>query len=149
MKYLPFLILFGLLIWCGISLAQPAYLKGGVITVTLTDGNAYTFSSDEYMVVKRHAVAAPVVAAESEETEAVETIAAVESVEEYPNHITLHGGVGRDYSIKALSPNHVQIKDNREFVFGATVSHKIGGHKSVSGTMLSNETYLLGIGTDF
>lgn len=31
----------------------PEALKGGVITVTLKDGKVYTFSSDEYAVVKR------------------------------------------------------------------------------------------------
>lgn len=31
----------------------PKELQGGVITVTLKDGKTYTFSSDEYAVVKR------------------------------------------------------------------------------------------------
>ena len=31
----------------------PKELEGGVITVTLKDGKVYTFSSDEYAVVKR------------------------------------------------------------------------------------------------
>lgn len=31
----------------------PDYLKDGTITVTLKDGKAYTFSANEYMVVKR------------------------------------------------------------------------------------------------
>jgi hypothetical protein len=31
----------------------PKELQGGVITVTLADGKVYTFSSDEYAVVKR------------------------------------------------------------------------------------------------
>ena len=34
---------------------QPAYLKDAVITVTLTDGKTYTYSANEYMVVKRGA----------------------------------------------------------------------------------------------
>lgn len=31
----------------------PSYMKDGTITVTLKDGKSYTFSSNEYMVVKR------------------------------------------------------------------------------------------------
>lgn len=34
---------------------QPAYLKDAVITVTLTNGKVYTYSANEYMVVKRGA----------------------------------------------------------------------------------------------
>ncbi len=33
----------------------PAYLKDGTITVTLKNGKQYTFSANEYMVVKRGA----------------------------------------------------------------------------------------------
>ena len=32
---------------------QPAYLKDAVITVTLKSGKTYTFSANDYMVVKR------------------------------------------------------------------------------------------------
>lgn len=31
----------------------PEYMKGGTITVTLKDGKTYTYSTDEYAVVKR------------------------------------------------------------------------------------------------
>lgn len=36
------------------SFAMPEYMKDGTITVTLKDGTKYTYSTNEYMVVKRH-----------------------------------------------------------------------------------------------
>lgn len=39
----------------GLASETPGYLKDGIITVTLKNGKSYSFSTNEYMVVKRGA----------------------------------------------------------------------------------------------
>lgn len=62
MKAIYLTIIYVVSFMIGLSFAKadtPAYMKGGTITVTLTNGKSYQYSLDEYKVVKRGAVAPP------------------------------------------------------------------------------------------
>lgn len=131
---------------------QEAYLKGGVITVALKNGQSYKFSSDEYMVVKRHGpAAAPVDIAADDEVGTDEAVLIMlgEAAAEQPYRFTLHGGIGPNYEIYRKSQYQVIVREKKEFVFGASLSRKVSKDASVTGTALSNDTYLLGLGMDF
>lgn len=126
---------------------QPAYLKDATITVTLKNGKTYTYSANEYMVVKRGAKsAAPVqVAPLAEKSVPSQSSESSEGV----YRLTLHGGMGFDGQNVDQSANQVEVTQKRAFVYGASLSRKVSEKVSVGGTVLSNKTYLLGIGYDF
>lgn len=65
----------------------PKELQGGVITVTLKDGKTYTFSSDEYAVVKRGA--APSAAPEEETQVAKQTPVVPETEKRHKNFLSI------------------------------------------------------------
>lgn len=65
----------------------PKELQGGVITVTLKDGKTYTFSSDEYAVVKRGS--APSAAPEEEKQVAKQVPAAPEAEKRHKNILSI------------------------------------------------------------
>ena len=65
----------------------PKELQGGVITVTLKDGKTYTFSSDEYAVVKRGS--APSAATEEEKQVAKQVPAAPEAEKRHKNILSI------------------------------------------------------------
>jgi hypothetical protein len=119
----------------------PAYLKDSVITVTLKDGKVYTFSGNEYKVVKRGSKAKPVEA----ELQKVTVINHVRK----RNRLTVHGGIGFDGLNTNLAPNSVTIKQSKEPVFGISLSRDFDYDFSLSATALTNQTYLLGVGKDF
>ncbi len=122
--------------------AQAAYLKDGVITVTLKDGAVYEFSSNEYMVVKRHVVVPTSLATASGASDA--------SFDEYPkNRLTLHGGIGYVAEVERYNSSRAQIRERSDIVIGATYSRKVDETAHISGTILSNKTYLLGVGLDY
>jgi hypothetical protein len=120
---------------------QPAYLKDATITVTLTNGKTYTYSANEYMVVKR---------GQAKAATQTQTAAPTYSPEkEQPYRITLHGGVGFEGQDVTQAPNQVNVEERKAFVFGASLSRKVSDKVSVGATALSNETFLFGLGFDF
>lgn len=123
----------------------PPYLKDGIIKVTLTDGNTYTFSSNTWMVVPRLKAEPPL----SPEPEQKILVAPAEKAEDSKNRFTLHGGSGRTGLSVITTPGVVEVLQDRGFVFGGTYSRKISERFSLSGTWLSNDTVTLGIGYDF
>lgn len=126
---------------------MPKYLKDGVITVTLKDGKTYTFSANEYKVVKR------VDESEQQKPAPRHTEVATQNVESksesLPYRLTLHGGLGMDGHAVHVSPNQVDVTERKAFVYGASLSGKISQKSSLGLTVLNNDTYLLGLGYDF
>lgn len=121
----------------------PAYLKDAVITVTLTNGKVYTYSANEYKVVRRGTGHGPQVKA---------AIAKMEHFlrqEERKNRVTLHGGVGFSGNSVTLTPTTATIADKRAPVFGISYSRELGERYSITGTALTNSTFLLGVGLDY
>ena len=115
----------------------PKELKDAVITVTTTKGKVYTFSANEYMVVKRKSKA-QVAKAKSEEKQEVRR-----------NRITLHGGVGLKGIESSKSNNVVTIEERTRPVFGLSLSRLVTERLSITGTALSNQTFTLGVGLDY
>lgn len=119
----------------------PAYLKDSVITVTLKDGKVYTFSGNEYKVVRRGSKAKPV---EAE----LQKVTIVNHVRKR-NRLVVHGGMGFDGLDVSNLNNTVTVKQSKEPVFGISLSRDFDYDFSLSATVLTNQTYLLGVGQDF
>lgn len=128
----------------------PSYLKDAVITVTLKDGKVYTFSANTHKVVERGQTQK---ITEDDVGDAFEDgfYAGAEHVVDNrkKNRITVHGGVGFNGHNVKESGNQVEVTERRAFVFGASYSRDVYKDFSLSGTVLSNDTFLLGVGKDF
>jgi len=120
------------------------YMKDGVIKVTLKDGKTYTFSLNDWKVVPR--VQEPV---EVKPVAPAVVYLPAEKVEEKKNRVTLHGGYGQTGLKTELSPGMAKVSHERGIVFGGTYSRKVTDKYSISGTALSNQTFMLGLGYDF
>jgi len=128
---------------------MPAYMKDGVITVTLKDGKSYTFSSNEYMVVARHPkVAAPVVAVAPSAPK--QSQPEVPSEPAYKNRISLVVGYGYNGKLKTSeSPNQVDVDQQKGAVGGVVLQRDLNTKYHIMGEALTNQTFLLGIGRGF
>ncbi len=121
----------------------PAYMKDGVITVTLKSGKVYTYSTNEWKVVRRGTSTKAPIYLELAKREPA-------SEEGSQNRITVHGGVGfNGLKASVTSPGVTEVSARSGFVWGVTYSRKISREFSLSVTGLSNETGLLGVGYDF
>lgn len=122
----------------------PEYMRDGEIVVTLKDGKAYKFSLNDWKVVPRLGELS------AEDAPASLAKKPAEQEEEKKNRITLHGGSGYDgLKVTALGAGSFKVEPDRRFVYGFTYARKISRDWSLSGTVLSNETYTLGVGLDF
>jgi hypothetical protein len=126
----------------------PGYLKDGVITVTLKDGKTYTYSTNEYMVVKRGA------------KKEIPSITFVYSIQESPvvvlqeqkrkKHIVSGMlGFSRHDLDSSVSGTRVSTKNDHDFDFGVQYQYEVSPdiYLNVLGTV--NETGLVGIGFGF
>lgn len=121
----------------------PEYMRGGKIVVTLKDGKSYEFSTDEYMVVRRHATAPPT-------TEApVQVVERSSRSEETRNVITAFIGSGAGGLQTQHNPSSVTINSRQVGVFGFGFSRRISELFSVQAVGLSNRTGVLGLGVNF
>lgn len=129
--------------------AQPAYLKDAVITVTLKNGKQYTYSANEYMVVKRGAVKK----VDKESTGQTVTHVVVFSSEvksSKKNRATLVVGYGPTGSLDntdSASKTEIEAKDG--VVGGVILSRDLNQDVHVSGAVLTNKTGLIGVGVGF
>lgn len=149
MKYLIlFMTLFSVLAQAD---EMPAYMKNGVITVTLKDGKSYTFSSNEFMVVKRHAVAIPKVAESPTQNQPSSPAPAPAPREEsYKNRVGLLLGYGLNGKINtSVGPSQVDVEQQKGVVGGVVLSHDLNKSYHIMGEALTNQTFLLGIGKGF
>lgn len=142
MKYIKIILM-------GLFLATPAmaedipdFLKDSEITVTLKNGKTYKFSGNEYKVVKRGSGAKA-----TPDLPGVK-VTVINHVRKR-NRLTVHGGVGFDGINSTASGNTVHVKQNKSPVLGVSVSRDFDHDFSLSGTVLTNETVLLGVGKDF
>lgn len=142
------LMLIFLILFSQVCFTQEAYLKDGEITVALKNGKTYTYSTNEYMVVKRHTVAKPKPLAEAPAAAKIVIVEAPKK-KELNSRVIFHGGVGSDYEAVRMSQHHVQVREKTDFVFGASLGTKVKDNMSLTGTALSNRTYLLGVGFDY
>ena len=127
---------------------MPEYMRDGVINVTLKNGRTYTFSLNEYKVVRRGS-GAEVAPDAGDEVPAQRVVyLPAPQAEEHPNRLTLHGGGGYNGLDVVKLPGLVQVSQAQAFVWGATYARKLNDRFSVSGTWLSN-SITLGVGYDF
>lgn len=125
----------------------PKALQGGKITVTTADGKVYTFSSNEYAVVKRGTGDKVLTLAEGKRL--YQSGKSQAEAEAPKNRITVHGGVGFDGNNVKSDNNQTTVSDKRSPVFGMSYSRKVNKDVSISGSALTNSTFLLGVGKDF
>lgn len=135
----------------------PSYLKDGIIQVTLKNGKQYSFSTNEYKVVKRNS--------ESQCMERLEEISAlwhkfyaehqfqpsvqIVTAPKFTNRVRLLGGVGPTGVGATLSGNSVNINATLGAIGGVGYDRLLNSRFSVGGQALTNQTYLLNIGFDF
>ena len=120
---------------------------GDTFTVT-KDGKTKTYPSDEYVVVKKRKKAPKVVKA-PEAPKPVEVIKVPEIVKPKRNRIAFYMGVGLLGLDISSASKAVTVQEQSVPVFGISLSHMISDKYSITGSVLSNETFLLGIGYDY
>lgn len=124
----------------------PSYLKDGVITVTLKDGKVYTFSANEYKVVKRGAKAKPIAKVEKSEQQAP----AAPVQESHKNRISLLVGHGLTGKMNISSgPSTVDVQQDRDVIGGVMLQRDLNKDYHLMGGALTNKTFLLGVGVGF
>lgn len=122
----------------------PSYLKDGTITVKLKDGTEHTYSSNEYKVVKR---TKKLHYSEPKRTEVAVSQSSI--TESRKNRFTLLGGIGQSgYKIDTF-PGLVKVHTKTEFVYGGAYTRDISERFHLNGTVLSNDTYILGLGVQW
>jgi hypothetical protein len=131
------------------SLAQvefPVLLKDGKIVTTLRNGKKFSFSSNEYMVVKRKA---KVIEKKKEAKEKI-VIMYKTVVEPKPNRIRVIGGVGPGGKFsESVNGNFVDVKNKTRSIGGVGYDRMLNKDVSVGGQALSNGTFGLSLGLDF
>lgn len=125
----------------------PAYLKDGVITVTLTNGQTMTFSENEFKVVPR---------VNAVETKSHKTIVALhEKVKELSenqrklNRVRAIGGIAPSGLNTATVANRAIVTNKLEPVYGIGYDRMLSKKWSIGGQALTNETFLINLGLDF
>lgn len=116
----------------------PDYMKDGEIVVTLKDGRKYTFSTNEWKVVRRGSKAKeqPARLAETPETNR--------------NRIRVLGGVGPSGGLNISStPSSATISTDSGAVLGVGYDRLINDKLSVGGQIQTNDTVLINVGVDF
>ncbi len=125
------------------TLPVPAFLRDGKIEVTLRGGQKFQYSSNEYACVRRSASPKP----EAAPTKVV--VREISKVDDRPNRVTVHGGIGNTGLSVARLPGVTIVTQDKGVLFGGTYSRKLSERYSISGSAFSNDTYTLGIGYDF
>jgi hypothetical protein len=91
----------------------PEALKGGKVTVTLADGKTYTFSSDEFAVVRRGTESAQVAKAEEKARESYEK-GVEQGLSEQPKNILSVGLLSSQKGFEtSMSPSTVDVNTKR------------------------------------
>ena len=124
----------------------PDYMKDGTITVTLKNGQSYSFSTNEYKVVRRGAVNLMAIHADVLHERVVE----LSKHQQKLNRIRVLGGQGPSSTLDINSqPTVVTVKTRYENVFGLGYDRMLSEKWSVGGQALSNGTLLLNVGLDY
>lgn len=114
----------------------PEYLQGGTITVTLKNGKTYTYSADEYAVVKRGAKSAP---SAEEGSEQASVPVAEPKKSKHRLSLLLGGGIGPSGLGVSSDPNRTAVEERMRPVGTAGLcALKDGG--GVCGTVGTNKS---------
>ena len=130
---------------------MPEYMKDGVITVTLKDGNVYTFSTNEYKVVRRGQPAPVLGQVQLRPIQVVEEKVATKR----SNTVMLHAGIGQDGLSLSKPSNQYKVTERDAPVVGVTLCRNErmlldrNSRGGVCATALSNRTFLFGLKLDF
>ena len=129
-----------------------ASANDGVITVTRS-GKTATYSTDEYVVVKRRKGPRPVVkqpvAPAPQKCPEVVAAAPVEQKSERKNTLTLYGGAGPGSHETSIKSSYLHIEDGYGFVMGLDYGRKLTDRWSIHGMGMTNGSLLLGGGYSF
>jgi hypothetical protein len=126
----------------------PKYMRDSVITVTLKNGKTYTFSGNEYMVVKRHAKK-KLPEGHAEIVELHKKVVELSKTQQKKNRARLMGGYGPSGFEHSVSGNTVNVKTTNDVLGGVGYDRMLDDKFSVGGAALTNGTYLLNLGVDF
>ena len=120
---------------------SPSYLKGGIITVKLADGKIYTFSANEYKVVKR------------ETTKPQEQPSGQPSIsrpEKKAIRHSLGALVGTSKSRLKVTNSGNVVKSELDYAPVAGAEYRISKDEVFGSVgVLNNKTYIFGIGINF
>ena len=127
------------------ALAQPKYLEGAVVTVTLKNGKTYSYTSEEMAVVPRANMMLPVVA---------QTMKALKEKKIVPNKLNrvyIIAGVGNTGDLETkTNGSRYKTEIEQGEVFGIGIQRKINKGKYNIGVQLQNNgTTSLTVGQDF
>jgi hypothetical protein len=122
---------------------MPEYLKDGVVTVTLANGETHTFSSNEFKVVPRVQVKA------IENTVIADAPKANESKPLPSRTVVFHAGVGRDGLDVSHNGNEFRVQEKDAVVGGLTLCQRFDKETSLCASGFTNKTFTLGVGLDF
>lgn len=148
MKYLTLaLILFSTSVYSEI----PEYMKDGVITVTLKDGKQYTFSANEYKVVKRGSKAkVEVVQEELKQTQEHVNQSAQPEVAKRHKHIISGELVRSKNGLDVINnTNEVDIKTKKEIGVGIQYQFNVYEDLYIGGRVDSNGGTAINLGIGF
>lgn len=129
----------------------PAYLKDGVITVTLKDGKQYTFSANEYKVVKRGRKAkVEVVQEELKQTQEQGNQSAQPEVAKIHKHIISGELVRSKNGLDVINnTNEVDIKTKKEIGVGVQYQFNVYEDLYIGGRVDSNGGTAISLGVGF
>lgn len=120
---------------------MPKYLKDGVITVTLKNGKTYTYSANEYKVVRRGAKAVPVQVSDSKPAPMPEAKA------EHKNRISVVVGYGLNGRLKdSNTASTVDVEQRKGVVGGVVLQHDLNKDYHIMGGTMTNTPIFLGVG---
>ena len=131
------------------AMAQPKYLEGATVTVTLKNGKKYVYKSSEMAVVKR----ANLHVNNGEVKEAKKIVKSVKEGKLIKNRknrayfIAGYGPTGKQKS--STNGSTYEVKQEHSGVIGVGYQRKVTDRVSVGGQIQTNGTTSVSIGTDF
>jgi hypothetical protein len=129
----------------------PEYLKGGVITVTLKNGKTYTYSADEYAVVKRGQESKPLPLASKDSSE--ESVPAPQQaetkVEGHKNIISV-GAVRSQRGLNVTeNANSVEVSSKKQIGAQLQYQRRVTDKVYLGGQLDTNQGVGVNIGVGF
>lgn len=129
----------------------PPYLKDATITVTLKSGAIYTYSANEYAVIKRDGVVLPPPAIEKEKVvfQDREVVRFVERKKNLNRVKVLVGRSPSDVLIRASALNQVVVEQSYKAFVGFGYERMVSQQWSLGLQLSSDHSQALTLGYDF
>ena len=125
----------------------PAYMKDGTITVTLKSGKTYTYSLNEYKVVKR---GSGLPAGHEAIVELHKKVVELSENQQKKNRVRLMGGYGPSGKLESsVGASSATVKTETGVIGGVGYDRMLNKDISVGGQVQTNKTILLNVGKDF